>query len=72
LTGKAAELSEGLKDVSDELGEVSSGIHPTILTEAGLGPALRALARRSTVPIDVAKWGFSRARRTISACAASS
>jgi signal transduction histidine kinase len=39
--------------VSDELREVSRGIHPTILTEAGLGPALRALARRSNVPIDV-------------------
>jgi signal transduction histidine kinase len=48
-----AELAEGLKEVSDELREVSRGIHPTILTEAGLGPALRALARRSNVPIDV-------------------
>jgi signal transduction histidine kinase len=53
LPRSAAELSEGLKDVSDELREVSRGIHPTILTEAGLGPALRALARRSNVPIDV-------------------
>jgi signal transduction histidine kinase len=53
LAGMAAELSEGLKDVSDELREVSRGIHPTILTEAGLGPALRALARRSEVPVDV-------------------
>jgi signal transduction histidine kinase len=53
LPGIAAELSEGLKDVSDELREVSRGIHPTILTEAGLGPALRALARRSDVPVDV-------------------
>jgi signal transduction histidine kinase len=49
----AAELSQGLKDVSEELREVSRGIHPTILTEAGLGPALRALARRSDLPIDV-------------------
>jgi GAF domain-containing protein len=49
----AAELSEGLKDVSEELREVSRGIHPTILVEAGLGPALRALARRSNVPVDV-------------------
>jgi signal transduction histidine kinase len=49
----AGELAEDMKDVSDELREVSRGIHPTILTEAGLGPALRALARRSTVPIDV-------------------
>jgi GAF domain-containing protein len=53
LPGLAAELSEGLKDVSDELREVSRGIHPTILTEAGLGPALRALARRSDVPVDL-------------------
>jgi signal transduction histidine kinase len=53
LPGIAAELSEGLKDVSDELREIARGIHPTILTEAGLGSALRALARRSSVPIDV-------------------
>jgi signal transduction histidine kinase len=53
LSGIASELSDGLKDVSDELREISRGIHPTILTEAGLGPALRALARRSNVPIDV-------------------
>jgi signal transduction histidine kinase len=53
LPDLAAGLAEGLKDVSDELREVSRGIHPTILTEAGLGPALRALARRSDVPVDV-------------------
>jgi signal transduction histidine kinase len=53
LPGIVAELSEGLKEVSDELREVSRGIHPTILTEAGLGPALRALARRSDVPVDI-------------------
>jgi signal transduction histidine kinase len=53
LPGIVAELADGLKDVSDELREVSRGIHPTILTEAGLGPALRALARRSNLPIDV-------------------
>ena len=53
LPGIAAELAEGLKDVSDELREISRGIHPTILTKAGLGPALRALARRSNVPVDV-------------------
>jgi signal transduction histidine kinase len=39
--------------VFDELREVSRGIHPAILTEAGLRPALRALARRSTVPVNV-------------------
>jgi signal transduction histidine kinase len=53
LAGIAAELADGLKDASDELREVSRGIHPTILTEAGLAAALRALARRSEVAIDV-------------------
>ena len=32
----------------DELRELSRGIHPAILTEGGLGPALRTLARRSS------------------------
>jgi signal transduction histidine kinase len=53
LPGMAAELAESLREASDELREISRGIHPTILTEAGLGPALRALARRSDVPVDV-------------------
>ena len=48
-----AELAEGLGAVADELREVSRGIHPTVLTKAGLGPALRALGRRSGVPIEV-------------------
>jgi signal transduction histidine kinase len=53
LPAFAAELSEGLQDASDELREISRGIHPTILTRAGLGPALRALGGRSDVPIEV-------------------
>jgi signal transduction histidine kinase len=53
LAGMASELSEGLREASDELREISRGIHPTVLTEAGLGPALGAFARRSEVPVDV-------------------
>jgi signal transduction histidine kinase len=30
---------------------VSHGIHPAILAEGGIGPALRSLARRSAVPV---------------------
>ena len=37
----------------DELRELSRGIHPAILTEAGLGPALKALARLSAIPVEV-------------------
>jgi signal transduction histidine kinase len=53
-------LAEGLDRVSagflqalDELRELARGIHPAILAETGLGPALRALARRSAVPVEL-------------------
>ena len=37
----------------DELRELARGIHPVLLTERGLEPALRALASRSPVPVRV-------------------
>jgi signal transduction histidine kinase len=36
-----------------DLREISHGIHPAILSSGGLGPALKTLARRSTVPVSV-------------------
>ena len=44
-------VAEGLASAFDELREISRGIHPAVLSEGGLGPALRTLARRSTVPV---------------------
>ena len=35
--------------VIEELREISRGIHPAILSDGGLGPALRTLARRSAI-----------------------
>ncbi len=43
----------GLADLYTNLQELSRGIHPAILSRGGLGPALRALARRSVVPVSV-------------------
>lgn len=37
----------------DNLREISHGIHPAILSESGLGPALKALARRSPIPVNL-------------------
>jgi signal transduction histidine kinase len=37
----------------EELREISHGIHPAVLSSGGLGPALRALARRSAVPVEL-------------------
>jgi signal transduction histidine kinase len=46
-----ARIGQGLTDVLDDLRELSRGLHPAILSRGGLDPALRALARRSAVPI---------------------
>jgi signal transduction histidine kinase len=40
-------------EINNELREITQGIHPAILSGAGLGPALRALGRRSAIPTDV-------------------
>ncbi len=37
----------------DELRQISHGIHPAILSQGGLGPALRALCRRSAIPVEL-------------------
>jgi signal transduction histidine kinase len=46
-----AQVATGLGGVLDDLREVSRGIHPAILAEGGLGPALRTVARRSAIPV---------------------
>jgi signal transduction histidine kinase len=53
IRGELSLLADGLGTALDELREVSHGIHPAILSEAGLGPALEALARRSAVPVEL-------------------
>ena len=53
IQGELSLLADGLGTAMDELREVSHGIHPAILSEAGLGPALEALARRSAVPVEL-------------------
>jgi signal transduction histidine kinase len=46
-------VAEGLDSVFEELREISHGIHPAILSERGLGPALTGLARRSSVRVEL-------------------
>ena len=56
-TGELSQRLDGavseVNGVLEELREVARGIHPAILTESGLRPALRALARRSAVPVSL-------------------
>ena len=42
-----------VKLVLEELRDLARGIHPAILTDRGLGPALSALGSRCTVPVTV-------------------
>jgi signal transduction histidine kinase len=47
------QVERELKSVIDEVQELSRGVHPAQLAEGGLRPALRALARRSPIPVEV-------------------
>jgi len=53
LRGQLAEIADSLTDALRDLRELSRGIHPAILFEGGLSPALKALARRSAVPVQL-------------------
>jgi signal transduction histidine kinase len=53
LRAHHARMERGLDSVLTELREISRGIHPAILTEAGLGPTLKTLARRSALPVEL-------------------
>jgi signal transduction histidine kinase len=50
---RLSEVTNGLTGVLEDLREISRGIHPPLLTASGLRPALKALARRSAVPVDL-------------------
>ena len=51
LRADLTRVAEGLTAAVDELRELARGIHPSILTEGGLSPALKALGRRSAVRV---------------------
>jgi PAS domain S-box-containing protein len=51
LLGRAR---EGLAGALEELRELARGIHPAVLTDHGLLPALEMLADRASIPVEVA------------------
>jgi signal transduction histidine kinase len=53
LRSKMVEVVEELDGVTNDLREISRGIHPAVLSEGGLRPALRTLAGRSAVPVEL-------------------
>jgi signal transduction histidine kinase len=53
LKWELTRVAEGLMGALQDVRDISRGIHPAILSERGLEPALKALARRSPVPVSL-------------------
>jgi signal transduction histidine kinase len=53
LVKQLDQVATGLDGVLDELREIARGLHPAILADGGLRPAIKTLARRSAVPVDL-------------------
>jgi signal transduction histidine kinase len=53
LRTELADIADGLVAALDDLREISRGIHPALLATSGLGPALKALARRSPLLVEL-------------------
>lgn len=49
LEGATAQLKDALKELRD----LAQGVHPAVLTRAGIGPALRVLAELSPIPVEL-------------------
>jgi signal transduction histidine kinase len=65
LDAAATELSQAL----EELRELARGIHPAVLSDRGLGPALESLAQRATVPVELVSVPSERLPAAVEAAA---
>jgi signal transduction histidine kinase len=53
VRAQLAQAETGLAAAITDLQEISRGIHPGILSKGGLGPALKSLARRAGLPVEL-------------------
>jgi signal transduction histidine kinase len=53
LAAQLGDLATQVTGALDELRELAHGIHPAILADGGLHPALKTLARRAGVPVEL-------------------
>ena len=65
LAAAQDELVKGL----DELRELARGLHPAVLTDRGLGPALQALVKRAPVPVEITELPEERLADPVEAAA---
>ena len=60
MRARIAGAVRGLQEVVEGIQEISRGIHPAIVSRGGLGAAVRALGRRSPVPVELDVQGDRR------------
>jgi signal transduction histidine kinase len=48
-----SDVARGLAEALEDLQEIARGIHPAVLVKGGIEPAVRMLARRSAVPVEL-------------------
>ena len=65
LSAAQEQLAQGL----DDLRELARGIHPAVLTDRGLGPALESLAIRAPVPVEITELPEERLAGPVEAAA---
>ncbi len=53
LQAEIGKVADELTGVVEDLREIARGIHPAVLSEGGLGPALRTLARRAAIAVEL-------------------
>jgi signal transduction histidine kinase len=53
LSAALSSVADGLAGLQDELQRIARGVHPAILAKGGLGPALRVLARRAPMSVEL-------------------
>jgi PAS domain S-box-containing protein len=69
LRSQLAHTASGLAGAVEDLQEISRGIHPAILSKGGLKPAIKTLARRSPVPVELDVRGDRRLPEAVEAAA---
>jgi signal transduction histidine kinase len=60
LRDALSQTALGLAHATEELQDIARGIHPSILTNGGIGPALKTLARHAGVPVKLDLHGARR------------
>jgi PAS domain S-box-containing protein len=63
------EALDDLEHATSELRELARGIHPAVLSDGGLAPALRALVKAAKVPVDLAAVPAERFEEQVEAAA---